>query len=70
MLVTAIRSRDQTKQSLAESEMELPAPDRVETPSASPHAEVIAQLESWLRTIESRRHDHDRTDNESHPRAS
>jgi tetratricopeptide (TPR) repeat protein len=70
MLVTALRSRDQTKQSLAESEMELPAPDRVETPSSSPHAEVVAQLESWLRTIESRRHDRDRTDDESHPRAS
>lgn len=70
MLVTALRSHDQTKQSLAEPEMELPAPDRVETPPPSPHAEVVAQLESWLRTIESRRHDRDSTDDESHTKPS
>jgi tetratricopeptide (TPR) repeat protein len=70
MLVTALRSRDQTKQSLAEPVMELPAPDRIETPPPSPHAEVVAQLESWLRTINSRRHDPDSTDDKSDPKPS
>ena len=70
MLVTALRSRDQTKQSLAEPAMELPAPDRIETHPPSPHAEVVAQLESWLRTINSRRHDRDSTDDESDPKPS
>jgi hypothetical protein len=70
MLVAALRSRDQTKQSLAEPVMELPAPDRIETPPPSPHAEVVAQLESWLRTINSRRHDRDSTDDESDPKPS
>src|SRR5688572_6296552 len=35
----------------------------------SPHAEVVAQLESWLRNIESRRHDRDTT-NEPHSKVS
>ncbi len=35
----------------------------------SPHAEVVVQLESWLRSIESRRHDRDGT-NESHSKLS
>jgi tetratricopeptide (TPR) repeat protein len=38
-------------------------------PSPSPQAEVVAQLESWLRSIESRRHNRDAT-NEPHPKVS
>jgi tetratricopeptide (TPR) repeat protein len=38
-------------------------------PSPSPQAEVVAQLESWLRNIESRRHNRDAT-NEPHPKVS
>jgi tetratricopeptide (TPR) repeat protein len=45
------------------------AADTVEMPLPSPHAEVVAQLESWLRSIESRRHDRDTT-NEPHPKVS
>ena len=70
LLVSALRSRDQTKESLAEPEMDLPAPDTVGIPPPSPHADVVAQLESWLRTIESRRHDCDTPDDESNPKPS
>jgi len=38
-------------------------------PPPSPHAEVVAKLESWLRSIESRRHDRDTT-NEPHHKLS
>ncbi|HSF66554.1 MAG TPA: tetratricopeptide repeat protein [Nitrospiraceae bacterium] len=35
------------------------ADESVVMPPPSPHADVVAQLESWLRSIESRRHDRD-----------
>ena len=57
------------KEHLAVPELELQPIDTVETPPPSPHADVVAQLEAWLRAIESRRHDHDRT-NPSDPRIS
>lgn len=38
-------------------------------PTPSPHAGAVAQLEAWLHTIESRRHDRDTT-NEPHPKTS
>lgn len=69
LMVTALRTRDQTKEQLAVPELDLPAADTVGTPPPSPHAGVVAQLETWLRTIESRRHDRDTT-NESHPKVS
>ncbi len=71
LMVTALRSREQAQEPLVvtEPEMSLPTPDRVGSPPPSPHAEVVAQLESWLRTIESRRHDRNATD-KSHPKFS
>jgi tetratricopeptide (TPR) repeat protein len=42
------------------------APDTALMPPPSPHTEVVAQLEAWLRAIESRRHDR-ATTNDSHP---
>jgi len=38
-------------------------------PPPLPHADVVAQLESWLRSIDSRRHDRDTT-NEPHSKLS
>ncbi|MEO6110716.1 MAG: hypothetical protein ABIQ24_02655, partial [Nitrospiraceae bacterium] len=38
-------------------------------PTPSPHARAVAQLEAWLHTIESRRHDRNTT-NEPHPKTS
>ena len=70
LLVEALRSREQTKEPITEPEMDLPAPDTVGTPPPSPHVDVVAQLESWLRTIESRRHDRDTPDDEAHPKPS
>ena len=40
---------------------EFQADESVIMPPPSPHADVVAQLESWLRSIESRRHDRDAT---------
>lgn len=42
-------------------ELDLQSVDRAGTPPPSPHADVVAQLEAWLRAIESRRHDRDDT---------
>jgi tetratricopeptide (TPR) repeat protein len=64
LMVTALRTRGQTKEELAVPQSDSQAADTVETLPPSPHAEVVAQLEAWLRTIESRRHDRDIT-NES-----
>jgi len=50
----------------------MPNPQAVDTavmPPPSPHAGAVAQLEAWLHTIESRRHDRDAT-NEPHPKTS
>ena len=63
---TALGTNDQTTERLVVPEPDSQAVDTVETPPPSPHAEVVAQLEAWLRTIESRRHDRD-TANESSP---
>jgi tetratricopeptide (TPR) repeat protein len=55
---TALRTDGQTGEQLAGSRPG-PAPQAAETvpiPPPSPHADVVAQLESWLRSIESRRH--------------
>ncbi|MGH7147648.1 MAG: tetratricopeptide repeat protein [Nitrospiraceae bacterium] len=66
---TAIRTQDQTEEQLTLPELDPQASDTVVTPPPSPHAGVAAQLEAWLRAIESRRHDRDTTD-ESHPKRS
>src|SRR5262245_17601072 len=54
------------KEDISAPELDLQAVDRTETPPPSPHADVVAQLEAWLRAIESRRHDR-ATSNESGP---
>jgi tetratricopeptide (TPR) repeat protein len=64
---TALPTHDQTGEELA-----VPGPQAADAaimPPPSPHDEVVAQLESWLRSIESRRHDRDTT-NEPHPKVS
>ena len=63
---TALGRNDQTTKRLVVPKPDSQAVDTVGTPPPSPHAEVVAQLETWLRTIESRRHDRDTT-NESSP---
>ena len=66
---TARRIHNQTGEQLAGPGPDSQAIDTTEVPPPSPHAEVVAQLESWLRSIESRRHDRDET-NEPHPKVS
>jgi tetratricopeptide (TPR) repeat protein len=66
---TACITQNQLGEQLAELGQDPHATDTVEMHPPSPHAEVVAQLESWLRSIESRRHDHDTT-NEPHPKVS
>ena len=65
LIAIALRARDQAKEQLVVPELDLPAADTVGTP----HTEIVAQLETWLRTIETRRHDRDTT-NEPHPKLS
>ena len=66
---TALPTHDQTGEQLARPGPDLQAADTEVMPPPSPHAEVVAQLESWLRSIESRRHDRDTT-NEPHSKVS
>lgn len=66
---TALRTQDSTEEQLTVPELDPQASDTVVTPLPSPHTGVVAQLEAWLRTIESRRHDRDTT-NESNPKLS
>ena len=66
---TALPTHEQTREPLAKPGPDLQATDTVVMPSTSPHAEVVVQLESWLRSIESRRHDRDTT-NEPHSKVS
>jgi tetratricopeptide (TPR) repeat protein len=58
---TPLRTDEQTGKPLAKREPDPQAADTVVMPPPSPHAEVVAHLESWLRSIESRRHDRDTT---------
>jgi tetratricopeptide (TPR) repeat protein len=65
--ITAIRAQNQIVEQLMES---VPAADAdTGVIPAPPHADVVAQLESWLRSIESRRHDRGTT-NEPPPKTS
>ncbi len=66
---TARPKHDQTGEQLVVAEPDSQAADTEVIPPPSPHAEVVAQLESWLRSIESRRHDRDTT-NEPHHKLS
>ena len=59
-------TQDQTGEQPTVAEPDSQTSDTVRMPLPSPHTEVVAQLEAWLRTIESRRHDRDTT-NDSHP---
>ena len=71
VMETALRTHDKTGEQLAGpvQEPDFQAVETVVMPPPSPHAEVVTQLESWLRSIESRRHDRDTT-NEPHPKTS
>ena len=69
LMETALRTQDQTGERLEVPEPDPQAADTVVVPPPSPHAGVVAQLEAWLRTIKSRGHDRDTT-NESHHKLS
>jgi tetratricopeptide (TPR) repeat protein len=71
VMETVLRTHGKTGEQLAGpvQEPDFQAAEVVMMPPPSPHAEVVAQLESWLRSIESRRHDRDTT-NEPHPKTS
>jgi len=66
---TALSTHDKKGEQLAVPMPDFQAAETVVMPPPSPHAEVVEQLESWLRSIESRRHDRDTT-NEPHPKTS
>ena len=69
LVETALPTQDQTEEQLAVAKPDSQAADTVAMPPPSPHAGAVAQLEAWLHTIESRRHDRDAT-NEPHPKTS
>jgi len=58
-MATGFSTQDQANEHLALPELDLQSIDTAGTPPPSPHADVVAQLEAWLRAIESRRHDRD-----------
>ncbi len=66
---TALRTDEPTREPLAKPGPGPQSADTVVMPPLSPHAEVVAQLESWLHSIASRRHDRDTT-NAPHPKVS
>ena len=57
----ALHLHDQTGEQLAAPEQEVQATKAEAMSAPSPHAGVVAQMEAWLRTIESRRRDRDTT---------
>ena len=65
----ALRMHNQSREELGGPGPDSRATDPTEMPPPSPHTEIVAQLESWLRSIESRRHDRDTTI-EPHPKVS
>ena len=69
LMETARPTQDQTEEKLAVAKPDSQAADTEAMPPPSPHAGAVAQLEAWLHTIESRRHDRDAT-NEPHPKTS
>ena len=66
---SALPEQNQTQEPAAAPELDLHSVDMAGTPPPSPPADVVAQLEAWLRAIESRRHDRDATSS-SDPRFS
>ncbi|HKP01063.1 MAG TPA: tetratricopeptide repeat protein, partial [Nitrospiraceae bacterium] len=56
---STLPEQGQAKEPAAGPELDLHSIDKAGTPPPSPHADVVAQLEAWLRAIESRRHDRD-----------
>lgn len=66
LIETALHKHDQTGEQLAVRESD-PQTANVAPPPPSPHAGVVAQLEAWLRTLESRRRS---TTHVSHPKTS
>ena len=66
---TALPPQDQIGEQLAVAKPDSQAADTEVMPPPSPHAGAVAQLEAWLRAIESRRHDRGTT-NEPHPKLS
>jgi tetratricopeptide (TPR) repeat protein len=69
LMETGLRSQDQIGEQLALPELDPQAADTEVIAPPSPHAGAVAQLEAWLHTIESRRHDRDAT-NEPHQKTS
>lgn len=69
VMKNALRTHDRTGEQVTVPEPDSQAADTVLMPPPSPHAGVVAQLEAWLLTIESRRHDRDTT-NKPHPKTS
>lgn len=57
----SLHVHDQTGEQLGVPEQEVQATKEEAMPAPSPHAGVVAQMEAWLRTIESRRRDRDTT---------
>ena len=66
VMETALPTQDQTGEQPAVAKPDFQAADTEVMPPPSPHAGAVAQLEAWLRAIESRRHNRDTT-NEPHP---
>jgi tetratricopeptide (TPR) repeat protein len=61
LMETGLSQQDRIGGDPMVAEPDFRAADTVEMPSPSHHAKVVAQLESWLRSIESRRHNPDTT---------
>jgi tetratricopeptide (TPR) repeat protein len=69
LMERALRTQNQTGEPLAKQGQDSQAAETVVVLPSFPHAEIVAQLESWLHSIASRRHDRDTT-NESHSKVS
>jgi tetratricopeptide (TPR) repeat protein len=61
LVETALLPQDQIGEHLAIAEPDVQAADTWVMPPPSPHSGAVAQLEAWLRAIESRRQDRDTT---------
>ena len=61
LVETALLPQDQIGEHPAITEPDIQAADSEVMPPPSPHSGAVAQLEAWLRAIESRRHDRDTT---------
>jgi tetratricopeptide (TPR) repeat protein len=61
LLETALLPQDQIGEHPAITEPDVQAADNEVMPPPSPHSGAVAQLEAWLRAIESRRQDRDTT---------